>query len=90
MLLVARETEGQIDSAPSFSAEEAAAATNARIDMFMVPTEVERFVALLTAAAESGAMPTERVDVGDGRPRLWPFALGWSTMARARRRSRSR
>jgi len=52
----------QIDGEPGFTTEEVAAAANAGIDMFMVPTEVERFVALLTEAVESGAVPIERVD----------------------------
>ncbi len=66
----------QIDGEPGFTLEEVAAATNAGIDMFMVPSDVELFVALLTEAIETGLVPADRVEDAVSRVLTKKFELG--------------
>jgi beta-glucosidase len=58
------------------------AAVNAGIDMNMVPYDYQRFITSLTAAVESGAVPTARIDDAVRRILRAKFALGlfeWPT-----------
>lgn len=66
----------QLDGEPGFTMEEIADATNAGIDMFMVPEQVELFVASLTEAVETGLVPRERVDDAVSRVLAQKFELG--------------
>lgn len=66
----------QLDEEPGFTLEEVAQATNAGIDMFMVPEEVELFVSYLTEAVETGLVPLERVDDAVSRVLAQKFELG--------------
>jgi beta-glucosidase len=65
-----------IGQLPGTYAEQVATSVNAGVDMFMEPGRYQQFVATLTAAVESGAVPMSRIDDAVSRILTAKFELG--------------
>ena len=66
----------QIDGQPGFTAAEVTTAINAGIDMVMVPTAWQNFLATLRAEVQAGRISTARIDDANRRILTKKFELG--------------
>src|SRR3954447_10811272 len=66
----------QLDGQKGFTQAEVVTAVNAGLDMLMVPENVSTFLGYLRAAAQSGQIPTARIDDANRRILTKKFELG--------------